>query len=340
MLKVLVADESATSRKVLGDFLEGVEDVQVVGRASTGRLALAQARSTQPDLLTVALDMRDLDVVGLIKKLAGEPGAPKILVMTTQDELTSEEATEARQLGALEVLAKPGSPQEEVRFRARLSRILRSLVARGAVAALPAPPRVVQDRRAPVAVVAIGLSTGGPSALMSMVPGLPGDLGVPVLIVQHMPGAFTAHLAQSLDRASPLTVLEAEDGIPVEGNRVYVAPGGRHMKVARERGAVRILLTDDPPENHCRPAADYLFRSVAAVYGERALGVIMTGMGDDGTKGLVSMRAAGAYVLGQDEASSTVYGMPMRAKAAGAVDQVVSLDEMAQQIVRRVRRLR
>ena len=129
-----------------------------------------------------------------------------------------------------------------------------------------------------------------------------------------------------------------EDGDPLEGNRVYLAPGGLQMKVVRAGGAVRVALVDDPPENHCRPAADYMFRSVADVYGQRGLGVIMTGMGEDGAKGLGAMHRSGAWVLGQDQASCTVYGMPMRAAEAGVVDQVVSLNDMAEQIVRRVRR--
>jgi len=193
-----------------------------------------------------------------------------------------------------------------------------------------------RPRRGPwgIDIVAIGISTGGPQALAQMVPQLPADLAAPVVIVQHMPASFMAGLAASLDARSALHVVEGREGMPVCRGTVYLAPGDRQMKVAARAPGVVLSLTGDPPENHCRPSADYLFRSVAAVYGPRALGVVMTGMGADGREGLRQMRQQGARALAQDEASSVVYGMPMEVIKAGLVDAAVPLDQLAATIAR------
>ncbi|MCA9550199.1 MAG: hypothetical protein KC933_09195 [Myxococcales bacterium] len=338
MKRVLIADGSVAFRKLLADHLHGRPDVELAGRASTGRLALAQLRFKRPEILMLALDLAELDLKEVGAALA-EGGTPvKVVAVAAQDGLTPAQSAAARSLGAAEVLARPKTAPEEARFLERLDRILGTVAGPTRAPGPASTPAGARPAPGPVSVVAIGLSTGGPHALMALIPKLPKDLGVPVLIVQHMPSGFTTNLAASLDRASALQVTEAKDGDPLEGNRVYLAPGGLQMKVVRAGGAVRVALVDDPPENHCRPAADYMFRSVADVYGQRGLGVIMTGMGEDGAKGLGAMHRSGAWVLGQDQASCTVYGMPMRAAEAGVVDQVVSLNDMAEQIVRRVRR--
>jgi two-component system chemotaxis response regulator CheB len=182
-------------------------------------------------------------------------------------------------------------------------------------------------------VVAIGISTGGPNALAQMVPSLPGDLRTPVLIVQHMPPVFTAALAESLSKKSRLSVVEGAEGMTVSPKTVYIAPGGKQMMIEKSGFEVVIRITDAPPENNCKPSADYLFRSVADVYGSAALGVIMTGMGSDGVKGLLVMKEKGARVIAQDEATCTVYGMPMEAAKAGVPDIVVPLEKIADEIV-------
>jgi two-component system, chemotaxis family, protein-glutamate methylesterase/glutaminase len=183
-----------------------------------------------------------------------------------------------------------------------------------------------------IEAVAIGISTGGPNALNEMVPMLPGDLGVPVLIVQHMPPSFTAALAATLDRKSALKVVEGSHRQEVKAGTVYIAPGGLHMKVKRLGARTMLEMTEDPPEHHCRPAVDYLFRSIAEVYGKSALGVIMTGMGSDGTKGLGVMKQRGSHVLAQDEESCVVFGMPMEAIRAGVTDEQLALGQIAARI--------
>jgi two-component system chemotaxis response regulator CheB len=189
-------------------------------------------------------------------------------------------------------------------------------------------------------IVTIGISTGGPNALNQMMPKLPGNLGVPILIVQHMPPVFTKSLAASLNKKCALTVKEAENGENILPNVAYIAPGGKQMKlVAGTDGQHRrIKLTDDPPENSCKPSVDYLFRSVADYYVGRTTAVIMTGMGSDGTKGLEVLKNKSAYIIGQDEASCVVYGMPKAPAELGYLDTVVPLDRIADEIVKSVKR--
>jgi two-component system, chemotaxis family, protein-glutamate methylesterase/glutaminase len=194
--------------------------------------------------------------------------------------------------------------------------------------------------QAPIEIVAIGVSTGGPQALIEVIPYLPANLAVPVVIVQHMPQTFTGALAASLNDKSVLTVIEGHNGQTLEAGMVYIAPGGKQMKIVQQsqRQAPNLLMTDDPPENHCKPSVDYLFRSVAHLYAHRALGVIMTGMGADGVQGLRLMKQQGAKILAQDAASCVVFGMPMEAIKAGVVDAVVPLGQLAAAIIQHVGR--
>lgn len=207
---------------------------------------------------------------------------------------------------------------------------------RGASVSLPPPialPEVVAPRPTTIEVVVIGTSTGGPQALGAVIPKLPGDLGVPVLIVQHMPPVFTASLARNLDSKSALTVREAREGEVLEANVALIAPGGFHMVVQPDR---RIALTQDPPENSCRPAVDVLFRSVATAYRGHALAIVMTGMGDDGARGVASLKERGCYCLTQDEASCTIYGMPRAVDQAGLSDERLPLERLASRIAQLV----
>lgn len=187
-----------------------------------------------------------------------------------------------------------------------------------------------------IQIVAVGISTGGPKALAELIPCLPGELRVPVVIVQHMPSEFTAALAESLDQKSALTVVEAGNGMELRRGMVFIAPGGRQMKIVQDSGKYRLEINDDPPENHCQPSVDYLFRSVSRVYGKHALGVIMTGMGSDGVLGLRLMKRLGARVIAQDRKTCVVFGMPGEAIHAGVVDHIIPLNQIAAEIVRRV----
>jgi two-component system chemotaxis response regulator CheB len=189
-----------------------------------------------------------------------------------------------------------------------------------------------------VDVVAIGCSTGGPEALAKVAAALPASFPVPVLVVQHMPAVFTTMFSQRLDRAVPLTVVEAADGMPLSAGTLYIAPGDHHLEVAKAGASVHTRLHDGPPENFCRPAVDVLFRSVAAVYGGHALGVVLTGMGQDGKRGAEKLRAAGVELLAQDEATSVVWGMPGAVAGAGLATSVLPLDRVAPQLLSSVAR--
>jgi two-component system chemotaxis response regulator CheB len=189
--------------------------------------------------------------------------------------------------------------------------------------------------------VLIGVSTGGPGALAKLVPALPFDLGAPVFIVQHMPALFTQPLAESLDKKSALRVKEAQHGETAEKNCVYLAPGGRQMKLfAGPQGEIILHITDDPPENGCRPAVDYLFRSAALHFPGRSVAAILTGMGNDGTDGLRMLKRGGCFSIAQDEASCVVFGMPKEAIQAGVVDTVAPLNMIGAAIVNSVREVR
>ncbi|MEM5785691.1 MAG: CheB methylesterase domain-containing protein, partial [Syntrophobacteraceae bacterium] len=187
-------------------------------------------------------------------------------------------------------------------------------------------------------LVLIGVSTGGPNALSQLLPQIPGRLGVPILVVQHMPALFTQSLAQSLSTKCALRVFEASHGETIEPDTVYIAPGGKQMRITAAAGGVKVIeITDDPPENNCRPSVDYLFRSVAHTSPGRAMAVILTGMGSDGTLGLRLLKRRGCYVIAQDEASCVVFGMPKAAIDAGVVDTVLPIEAIADRITASVR---
>jgi two-component system chemotaxis response regulator CheB len=209
----------------------------------------------------------------------------------------------------------------------------------GKTPASVAPTRPTAFKRSKAEIIAIGISTGGPNALARMLPMIPGDIGVPIVIVQHMPPMFTQSLASSLASKCAISVREARQGEPLLPNTAFIAPGGKQMKiVAGADGKNRIInITDDPPENSCKPSVDYLFRSVADHYVGRSTGVIMTGMGSDGTKGLKQLKKNGATIIAQNEATCVVFGMPKAAAETGLADAVLPLDQIADMIVRTVR---
>jgi len=359
-LKVLIVDDTVLYRKIIKDTLAAFEQVDVVGTASNGKIALSQIQALKPDLITLDQEMPELDGIQTLRMMKAFDGVQTCAVMvsahTTKDAAVTMQALE---LGAFDFITKPsgGSMRENVEILKNQFRpILDALqvrrhvapVARSGNATLSAvtskQPGVVdpdtftgqpiQAMRKPEAVV-LGISTGGPKSLTEVIPKLSSKLRQPILIVQHMPALFTKALATSLNEKSVQTVKEAEDGEVVRGGHVYIAPGGKQMKVARNlAGVVHVKITDDPPENFCKPAADYLFRSAVGAYGSRLLAVIMTGMGRDGVAGLRELKKHNVPVLAQDKKTSVVFGMPMEAIKAGVVDQVAPLQDIATEINR------
>jgi len=272
-----------------------------------------------------------------------QPRLP-VVMFSTLTERGAKVALDALVAGANDYVAKPkGASAEEVAARIReevLPKLKqfrkRAILAGGQTAVVAA--RAPRPRSVPVAAVVVGISTGGPVALAEFLPAFVSPAGVPVLIVQHMPAVFTSHLAERLTHVCGVPVREASDGRELLPGDILLAPGGRHLKVARQGTKVVTLLDDGPPENSCRPAADVLFRAAAAVWGGGTLGVVMTGMGKDGLKGSESVLAAGGAILAQDETTSVVWGMPGHVARAGLAEAVLPLRQLGVEVAMRLRR--
>jgi two-component system chemotaxis response regulator CheB len=358
-LKILVVDDTVVYRKIVSDVLASLPNVEVVGTAHNGKAALFKLKTLQPDLLTLDIEMPEmngLEVLHELKKTAPRVGAIMLSTLTQEGGSMTMRALE---LGAFDFIPKPQSgtmAENKEAVKDALNPILkafaRSLEIKSALArhGTAPPPKdyiqtrptaikpTIRNRTGPSSIVGIGISTGGPNALARMLPRIPADVGVPIIIVQHMPPMFTQSLARSLDAKCAIEVREAQDGELLKANVAYIAPGGKQMKiVAAADGKERVLkITDDPPENSCKPSVDYLFRSIADHYIGRATGVIMTGMGSDGTAGLELMKKNGASIIAQDESSCVVYGMPKEPIEKGIVDRVAPLDRIAEEILKTI----
>ncbi len=382
-LKALVVDDASMFRRAITEALNKIPDVQVVGSAATGKLALQRIAELEPDVMTLDIDMPGMDGLEVLDALREQGRDVGVIVVSALTPTGGRMTIRALEKGAFDFILKPTTSGAEesleaiyrellpriraLGHRRSISRILRtpqpaatatvpadaqSLLAPGAPRLAPiakpsATPLAVEaitqraqriTHRQNIRLLVIGVSTGGPNALAQLIPALPPDLGVPVLIVQHMPPVFTQSLAESLSQRSKIPVREAQHGEPLRDNVVYLAPGGRQMRIAPgDNGATLVKITDDPPENNCRPSVDYLFRSVARDFPARVVAAILTGMGSDGAAGVRLLKQQGARIVAQDEASCVVFGMPKAAIETGAVDDVVTLDEMAQTLVTAVR---
>jgi len=337
--RVLVVDDSVVVRQVLSRALEAAPGLELAGVAANGRIAIEKLARLDPDAVVLDLDMPEMNGFETLASIRRTHPALPIIVFS---HLTTEGATatlDALALGATAFALKPsadGIDLAEARVRSELFPLLRAVTTRPSGRGVPASPPGRAPQRGPVTAVVVAVSTGGPRALGEIVPTLPDDLGVPIFIVQHMPALFTKTLAERLDRSGAIEVVEAADGDPVVPGRVYLAPGGHHLAVARVGTAVMVTITDDPPENSCRPAADVLFRSAADVYGGGVLAIVLTGMGHDGLHGSEAVRAAGGSVIAQDAETAVVASMPGGVAAAGLTDAVVALDGVVPELLLRL----
>jgi len=349
--RVLIVDDAVVVRKALTDALARDPALEVVGTASNGRLALTKFTQLRPDIILLDIEMPEMNGIETVPEIRKLDRRVPIIMFSTLTERGAEATLEALSRGATDYVTKPSNTDIESTFHRISDELIPKIKAFCHVpaAAVPAPvsPLVsmrkplLQTRKAPTAatrvhVVAIGVSTGGPEALAKVLPALPANFPVPVVIAQHMPPIFTSLLASRLSAKSSLPVRECRAGEPLLPGCVWIAPGDYHMVVNDESGVVRLRVHQGPRENFCRPSVDVLFRSVAHVYGAKTLAVILTGMGQDGFKGCEELVAEGARVIVQDEATSVVWGMPGFVARAGLAEKILPLDQIGSEIVRRV----
>jgi two-component system, chemotaxis family, protein-glutamate methylesterase/glutaminase len=356
-IRVLVVDDSVAVRRLLTGILSSDPAIEVVGTACDGRAALAAIETLRPDVMTLDVEMPVLDGLSTLRELRKRWRSLPVIMLSTLTIRGAESTLDALTLGANDYVPKPtqmsdrGAAIEGVKtlllpkvkaLHAKYGGPTRAQAAGPSAAPAAAPPSTSQSipgrsavlpfpplsRGSMAEIVAIGVSTGGPNALAVVLPGLPADLGVPIVIAQHIPPVFSGVLAQRLNSASKIRVVEAKGGEVPEAGFAYIAPGGQHLVVGGTRTAPKLALNDGPPENSCRPSVDVLFRSVAAVYGRALLGVMLTGMGQDGVEGSRNMRQAGGPVIVQDEATSVVWGMPGLVWKAGLAEGMFPLDEI------------
>jgi two-component system chemotaxis response regulator CheB len=344
--RVMIVDDSAVIRGLVSRWVTESGHFDVVGTASNGKLAIELVDRAQPDIVLLDLDMPELDGIGTLPHLLRKRPQMSVIVVSTLTQRNADISLKCLSLGAVDCLPKPESSREvttSMGFRGELIAKLQGLAAsrhRKPVAQAaglrpePAFRATAVARPRPVTVaprcLLIGASTGGPRAVTQVVAGLGAAMQrVPVLIVQHMPPIFTAVFAEQLRVQSGIPAREAQDGEKLKPGQIYVAPGGRHMGLTRGEAQPTIRLDDGPQVNFCRPAVDVLWHDAAAVFGASALAVVLTGMGSDGTHGAQSLVEAGATVLAQDEATSTVWGMPGSIARAGLAHEILPLERIA-----------
>lgn len=379
-LRVLIVDDAVIVRRLIMQALAADKAFDVLGSASTGLLALDRIRTLRPDVVTLDLDMPEMDGFEALRRIRQEwPSLPVLIFTGAEEEEVTAELQALGANGTLRKLPHEGNMRGAIGWvQEKLAPALKQLprvsirpatppaaapAVAPAAAAAPAPAAAAPAPTAPAApaapvpevsrppvarvaaprpsrspaVLGVGASTGGPNALEAFLSDLPGDLGLPIVLVQHMPEGFTRLLADRLNVKTPFGAIEAKGGEVLVPNCIYIAPGDRHLVVERHHEGIRLQTNLAPPENSCRPAVDVLFRSLAEVYGDATLAVVLTGMGQDGMLGAERIVKAGGRVVVQDEASSVVWGMPGAVARAGLADRVLPLDALAAEIATRVR---
>ena len=363
-IRVMVVDDAIVVRSLLARWVDAEPDMQIIASLRTGREAVTRLEQCDPDVVVLDIDMPELDGISALPLLLQKKRDLVVIMVSTLTRRSAEISLRALALGAKDYIPKPETTREamtSVAFRRELIEKIRTLGRnRFSPRAYTRPRPETAPRGKPVAlrvrkspsheaeplhlrpfsalaprVLLIGSSTGGPQALTALIEKLPAAVDrAPVLITQHMPPMFTTVLAEHLSRAGGRGAHEAEEGEPVLAGGIYVAPGGRHMRVVRDHNGVRISLGDDPPINFCKPAVDALFTSAVPVWGSATLALVLTGMGADGTRGATDIVAAGGSVIAQDEATSVVWGMPRSVAQAGLCSAVLPLDQIALKIIR------
>jgi two-component system chemotaxis response regulator CheB len=346
MVKVLIVDDSAFMRNTISSMIAADPDLEVIGMARDGIEAIDKVASLKPDIVTLDVEMPRMDGIEALKHIMSKTPGPVLMVssLTTDG---AEVTLDALDMGAVDFIPKNLSDLSIniVKIKDILIEKLKSIGRKGLVRQkvlkpstllkMPTPSQYASHRK--TGIVAIGSSTGGPKALQMIISNIPKDFPVPILIAQHMPPAFTGPFAERLNQISALEVKEAEDGEPIKKGTVFIAPGGRHMGVKRKKiTESSIDISADTGEYIYKPSADYLMLSITGVFSGQVLGVILTGLGNDGTQGMKEIKNRGGRTIAESEDSCVVYGMPKSVVKAGVADKIVKLDEIAGEIINAV----
>ncbi len=344
-VRVMIVDDSSTIRMLVTKALADEPDIEVVGRASSGGQALAKLPVVKPDLVTLDIEMPGMDGLETLAAIRAQAPHLPVVMFSSLTQRGAAATLDALGKGASDYLTKPtghsGFDDAMGIVRSQLIPKIRAPAGHRAAMAVPSPPLPTPIRRrrvsrAPIGILAVGSSTGGPNALAKVFADLPRTLRVPVVVVQHMPPVFTELLARRLDATSDIEFREACHGDEIRPGLALIAPGDKHLTVVRRHHKVLAVLSDAPPENSCRPSVDVLLRSVADVYGAGVLAAVLTGMGQDGLAGCEVVKEKGGQVVVQDEASSVVWGMPGFVARAGLADSVTPLDRIARELLARI----
>ncbi len=349
-IKVLIVDDSTVIRRMLSDTLAQDSQIEVVGTAANGKIALSKLTQVNPDVVTLDIEMPEMDGIATLEALRKTHPRLPVIMFSTLTQRGAESTLDALAKGANDYVTKPanvGSVHAAIEsVRSMLVPKIKGLCQwyrdllknendkeRSPIRRPLLMTRPVVKSNERIDIVAIGVSTGGPNALAKILGRMPRAFPVPIVVVQHMPPIFTKHLADRLNGNGELRVCEARSGDLLEPGCVYIAPGDFHMTVKRNGPQVHVETNQSHPENSCRPAVDVLFRSVAQVYGRNALGLILTGMGQDGLRGCEAIADAGGRIWAQDEATSVVWGMPGAVIQNGLAENVLSLDAVASELM-------
>jgi two-component system chemotaxis response regulator CheB len=352
-IRVMLVDDAVVVRHILSDTLSKDPDLEIVGTASDGAIALEKIPALKPQVVVLDVEMPNMDGIETLAVIRKNHPEIKVIMFSTLTSRGAAATMDALLAGAHDYVTKPANvgsvtaaiEQINSELAPRIKALVPSRPTGGATTftttKTPAPASAAAPARPPVrpggiSVIAIAVSTGGPNALAALLPALPADLAAPIVIVQHIPPMFSKALADRLNAKSPLNIAEGVAGAVFKAGDVWIAPGDFHMTVRRDTASARLDTNQGPPENSCRPAADVLFRSVASNYGSSVLSVVLTGMGSDGLKGVDAIVKAGGRCIVQDEASSVVWGMPGAVANAGLADAKLPLDKIAGEIVARV----
>ncbi len=349
--RILLVDDSSVVRRVLSDLISGDPQLEVAGTAPEGRTALKRIAELRPDLVVMDVEMPVMDGLTAVAEIRRTDRHLPIIMFSTLTHRGATATLDALTLGADDYVPKErnslglAASMEDLRgdLLPKIHALcLRGLRRQGRIHAEPLPPvrRLPRPAESQIEIVTVGVSTGGPDALSKLLPGIPQNLPVPVVMVQHMPEVFTRLLAERLSTKSPLPVKEVVGGETLTLGTIWLAPGGKHLRLIAGLSGVRLMLDSSEPRNFCRPSVDVMIESAVEIYGKGTLAVILTGMGSDGLHGCELVRKSGGQVIAQDEKSCIVWGMPGVVVRAGLADAIQPLSSIASEIVQRVMRRR